>query len=277
MYNYQMRVANSRYDTKIMYDISASSRDPHVQEYSRYVDWLNSVERSATRQILKDHTSRLTLGSDAVPESVSYTSMFGNYGKVFDAMSSFVPVFGGVANFAKFARQGNAPMAVLNLAVGISEFAGFGVTGASSEAATVANARGLVYDAGATASKGVGPYKGVGGLPIAQGQNIAFGLNDDLFAFAKTNGFQTYRDFSVGFQEDKILSAINNPNNNLHFNLTGFSKIQYSRFNPEGFINHGNITNWELNTILTSPGALERTTFYKFSNGSYNIVSNPFK
>lgn len=33
MYNYQMRVANSRYDAKIMYDISASSRDPHVQEY----------------------------------------------------------------------------------------------------------------------------------------------------------------------------------------------------------------------------------------------------
>lgn len=79
--------------------------------------------------------------------------MFGNYGKVFDAMSSFVPVFGGITNFANFAKQGNAPMAVLNLGLGLSEFGAFGVTGASSEAATVANARGLVYDAGASVAK----------------------------------------------------------------------------------------------------------------------------
>ncbi len=109
------------------------------------------------------------------------------------------------------------------------------------------------------------------------GSDIAFGLGDDLFKFAETKGFQTYRNFSTGFQQDKIFSAIENSSNNLHFNLTGFSKYQFSKFNPNGIINHGNITNWELHTILNNPNAIQRTTFYRFSNNSYNVVSNPFK
>lgn len=109
------------------------------------------------------------------------------------------------------------------------------------------------------------------------GSDIALGLGDDLFKFAETKGFQTYRNFSTGFQKEKILSAIENGSNSLHFNMTGFSKYQFSKFNPNGIINHGNITNWELHTILNNPGALQRTTFYRFSNGAYNVIANPFK
>jgi RHS repeat-associated protein len=117
---------------------------------------------------------------------------------------------------------------------------------------------------------------GVEAAAAKGGSDIALGLGDDLFKFAETKGFQTYRNFSTGFQQEKILSAIENGSNNLHFNLTGFSKYRFSKFNPNGIINHGNITNWELHTILNNPGALQRTTFYKFSNGVYNSVPNPF-
>ena len=110
----------------------------------------------------------------------------------------------------------------------------------------------------------------------ATGSDIALGLGDDLFTFAEHHGFQTYRDFSTGFQPDKILSVINNSSNNLHFNLTGFSRVQFSKFNPANPVGYRNITNWELHNILSNPSALQRTTFYKFSNGGYQIIPNPF-
>ncbi|SEJ26030.1 RHS repeat-associated core domain-containing protein [Dyadobacter koreensis] len=105
---------------------------------------------------------------------------------------------------------------------------------------------------------------------------IALGLDKDLFKFAESKGFQTYRDFSSGFQKDKILSAIQNGSNELHFNLTGFSHYRYSKFDPTGHVTFNNITNWELHTIYNTPGALERTKFYKFINGSYQEIPKPF-
>ena len=108
------------------------------------------------------------------------------------------------------------------------------------------------------------------------GHDIAFGLGDDLFNFAETMGFQTYRNFSTGFQQDKILSAINNSSNKLHFNLTGFSKKRFSIFNPANPVSYRNITNWELHAILNNPNALERTTFYRFFDGRYDVEPNPF-
>ena len=80
---------------------------------------------------------------------------------------------------------------------------------------------------------------------------------------ASKNGFKTYRDFSKGIDLSKIESVILNPNNKLHFNLDGFSRYQFSKFNPNGIISHGNVTNWELHTILHNSGALSRTTFYR--------------
>ncbi len=45
--------------------------------------------------------------------------------------------------------------------------------------------------------------------------------------------------------------------------MDGFSKYQYSKFNPNGIISSGNITNWELNLIQQSEEILKRTTFYR--------------
>ncbi|HTF82460.1 MAG TPA: RHS repeat-associated core domain-containing protein, partial [Cytophagales bacterium] len=164
-YDFQVAQGNSRYTQKLMYEYSASSRDPSVQQYSQWVDYKSNVDLGIARQIKHDHLSRLTLGMDAQPVGVSYTSMFGNNGRVFDAMSSFVPVFGGVTGFANYARAGNAPMAVLNLALGISEFSAFGITGTSRAATTsvaersaVSMADNLVYSAESNVSRGAGLY-----------------------------------------------------------------------------------------------------------------------
>ncbi|WP_299466258.1 RHS repeat-associated core domain-containing protein, partial [uncultured Microscilla sp.] len=109
------------------------------------------------------------------------------------------------------------------------------------------------------------------------GDDIALGLGDDLFNFASNKGFKTYKDFSTGFQQDKILSVIKNSDNKLHFNLTGFSRYRYSKFDPSQPVTYRNITNWELHTIYNTPGALDRTTFYRvLDNGSYEVVPKPF-
>ena len=104
------------------------------------------------------------------------------------------------------------------------------------------------------------------------GKDIALGLSDDLFDFAKSKGFKTYKDFSTGIDIKAIESVMRNPKNRLHFNLNGFSRIQANKFNLSNTpIRYGNITNWEYNLIMNNPHILNRTTFY--SNGS--IVSPP--
>ena len=109
------------------------------------------------------------------------------------------------------------------------------------------------------------------------GDNLAFGLRSNLNEFSEATGFKNYRQFtSGGFKPDEIKAAIENTTNNLHFNLTDFSRYQYSKFKPGGNISHGNVTNWELHTIYNTPGALERTKFYKFIGGNYQLVPKPF-
>jgi RHS repeat-associated protein len=115
-----------------------------------------------------------------------------------------------------------------------------------------------------------------GGVFPDAGKDIALGLGDDLFNFAKSKGYITYREFSTGFQKEKIAAAINNTNNNLHFDLTGFSRWRFSKFDPSAPLTYGNYTNWELHYIYNTPGALERTTFYRYILGSYQIQPKPF-
>jgi hypothetical protein len=104
-------------------------------------------------------------------------------------------------------------------------------------------------------------------------KNIAFGLNTELNSFAKKFNFKTYRQFtSGGIKPTEIEAAILNPSNNLHFNLDGMSGFRYNSFTPGSKVTLGNITNWELHTIVNNPNALSRTTFYK--NGSE--VSLPY-
>ncbi|MHA7056880.1 DUF6443 domain-containing protein [Aquimarina sp. M1] len=104
--------------------------------------------------------------------------------------------------------------------------------------------------------------------------NIAFGLGKNLFSFAESKGFLTYRDFSTGFQVDKISAALHNPANNIHFNLDGMSMLQFSKFKPGGPIGYRNITNWELHTVLNNSEILSRTTFYRF--GEITGIPRPF-
>ena len=58
----------------------------------------------------------------------------------------------------------------------------------------------------------------------------------------------------------------------MHFNLDGMSGYKFGKFDPNAPLSHGNITNWELHTIKNTPGALERTTFYR--NGE--VTSAPY-
>ncbi|HTN08242.1 MAG TPA: RHS repeat-associated core domain-containing protein [Flavipsychrobacter sp.] len=110
------------------------------------------------------------------------------------------------------------------------------------------------------------------------GENLAFGLGKNLDEFSAAVGFKNYRQFtSGGFKPNEIEGAIKNTTNNLHFNLTDFTRWKYLKYsnNPVS-PTLGNITNWELHTIYNTPGALQRTTFYKFINGSYQVVPKPF-
>jgi len=114
---------------------------------------------------------------------------------------------------------------------------------------------------------------GVAKYGIKNGGHLALGLGDDLFAFAKVKNFDTYKAFSTGFQKDKILDAMKGYDN-IHFNVTGFSKYQFSKFKPNQPLSYKNYTNWEMHTIFNDPSLLNKTTFYKKSGNSYEILSN---
>jgi hypothetical protein len=105
------------------------------------------------------------------------------------------------------------------------------------------------------------------------GSNLALGLGDDLFHFAETKGFDTYKSFSTGFQKDKILNAMNSYDN-IHFNVTDFGKYRFSRFDPTAPLTYRNYTNWEMHTIFKNPILLNKTRFYKKVGNEYEIVHN---
>lgn len=100
---------------------------------------------------------------------------------------------------------------------------------------------------------------------VSLGDDLAFGLRKGLNDFAAKNGFKTYRQFtSGGINLDEIAAAIKNPNNRLHVNIDGISGFKFTQFHPAtSNIKINNVTNWELYTIKNTPGALERTTFYR--------------
>lgn len=106
---------------------------------------------------------------------------------------------------------------------------------------------------------------------VVRGSNLALGLGDDLFKFANSKGFDTYRSFSTGFQKDKILEALNSYDN-IHFNITDFSRYKFSKFDPLSPLTYRNYTNWEMYTIFNDPNLLSKTTFYRNSGRGYEII-----
>jgi hypothetical protein len=73
-----------------------------------------------------------------------------------------------------------------------------------------------------------------------------------------------------------ILSAIQNPNYSLNYNLPNFSRIRFNMFNPSYKLGIRNITNWELYNVINFSGALNRTTFWRLDNGVYEKISKPY-
>ena len=86
------------------------------------------------------------------------------------------------------------------------------------------------------------------------------------------NEAETIDIYTIADQE-KILNAMHSYDK-IHFNVTGFGKFQYSRFDPLGKINYTNYTNWEMHTIFNDSKLLEKTTFYKYNGSSYEILNN---
>lgn len=56
--------------------------------------------------------------------------------------------------------------------------------------------------------------------------------------------------------------------------MTGFSKYQFSKFDPLKPLNFRNYTNWEMHTIFSNPQLLNKTTFYKKVGNNYEVLSN---
>jgi hypothetical protein len=110
-------------------------------------------------------------------------------------------------------------------------------------------------------------------VELAAEKNLALGLSEDLFTFANTKNFDTYKTFSTGLQQDKILEAMHSYDK-IHFNVTGFSKYQFSRFKPSGFVTGKNVTNWEMHEVFSNPTLLNKTQFYRKVGNDYEVLSN---
>ena len=65
-----------------------------------------------------------------------------------------------------------------------------------------------------------------------------------------------------------------NSYDNIHFNVTGFSKLRFSKFDPSAPLLYKNYTNWEMHTIFNNPTLLHKTTFYKKVGNGYEVVPN---
>lgn len=212
----------------------------------QYTDWMKSYGSSSE-------------GTGGVWGSGGSSSSSMDWIGLDNLLLSFTP-FGGAVGFTHAAASGDVGGAVLGLASSAAFFTG--ISEAEPAAASYIDGKGIV---GAAESQ------------VAR-TNIALGLKNDLNNFSSTMGFSNYRDFATGgFTEQisKIQSAIANPNYNLHFNTTDFSRGWYLHYDPTKPVNHGNITNWELYTIQNTPGALDRTTFYKYENNIY--IPFPFR
>ena len=210
---------------------------------------------------------RIVLQGQAVDNKTDASGSF-NWSDAGRTAVGFVPVVGSGFDIYEGARDGNWV-----------QF-GFGVGGLVLDVATLGS--GSIIKGGV---KTLGTHLIEEGMEKAakeaaeeivekETKNLALGLGDDLFNFAEHHGFETYRDFSTGFQKNKILDAMK-AYDKIHFNTTGFGKVNFSRFKPNTPISYRNYTNWEMHTIMNDPALLQKTTFYNKSfDGTYKIIDN---
>ncbi len=125
-------------------------------------------------------------------------------------------------------------------------------------------------------AKGATGVLGIADDVLKNGDDIALGLRSSVFSFSKSFGFKSYKEFAgTGFNKDAIEAAIQNPNNRIHFILDDFRLRNYWKFDPAAPVVHGNITNWEIYTIMNNPSILSRTTFYRTIDGVVTPTSLP--
>lgn len=263
-YNFQMRQANSRYDQKMMYDMSVSSSDPSMQQYARGQDQWRAYERDVRTGVYENYTRYMTLGQDAVPVSNSYSSMYGNNGKVFDAMAGFTPVFGGVINFANFAREGNAPMAVLNLGLAISEFGAFNITGASRGASTSEVAtRGVFHEIDGIGNAANAHNAAHVNQVINEGQNLVTGVNTRMPLSSLqpthyiTKSQSTMKTFVQGVKSDGDI----------------LESIKYAEYNGTNYIVDGHHRYYSAQKLNFSSVPVQQVSL---PYGGYNTTSDLF-
>lgn len=203
--------------------------------------------------------------SNSSPQQSSQSSSSFSMGDAGHMALGFVPFVGSGLDIYEGARDGN----YLQLSLGIAGLA-LDIATAGTGSLAVGSVKAGVKT---LAKEGVELAVKEAGKDIAEsaGKNLALGLGDDLFNFAEKNGYDTYKNFSTGFQKDKILDAMNSYDK-IHFNTTGFGKINFSKFDPTAPLTYHNYTNWEMHTIMSNPSLLKKTTFYNKSDGAYNIL-----
>ncbi len=105
-----------------------------------------------------------------------------------------------------------------------------------------------------------------------EGSNIALGLSEHLDGFAGSVNGATWKTWGAEDFESGFFNTINNPANDIHFNLTGIDNPWSAITQGAQGYRAGGYTNWELSQIYSNPEVLQRTTFYL--NGS--TVPSPF-
>jgi RHS repeat-associated protein len=265
--------------------VAEASTDPVetpsiVKEKVKYISSKSStskVQTVKTAPITKPSAKQYTSTSTGYSQHTASTTWDYSSAiiKTADIITDFVPVISGAKDIYKGIRDGNYSQVAIGAAFVVFDLLTMGAGSLFKGGAKTIIKEGIEFAAKESseslAKKGAA-------FAIKESDDLAFGLSTNLDEFSSATGFKNYKQFtSGGFKPNEIEQAIKNSSNNLHFNLTDFTKWKYMKYNNNPTRpTLGNITNWELFNIYNIPGALERTKFYKFINGSYQVVPKPF-
>ena len=119
-----------------------------------------------------------------------------------------------------------------------------------------------------------GAENSLAGQAAKQDQNIALGLREHLYDFAKSVGGSTWEEWAAADPANwrsAFTRVVSNPANRVSFNLTGVDDpwLAAARAASGGI----GATDWELLQVQSNPQWWNRITFFK--NGK--IVSNPYE
>lgn len=111
----------------------------------------------------------------------------------------------------------------------------------------------------ATAGAGAGGIAGA----VSGGEKIALGVSETLDDFAKGVGGKTWKTWGADSFESQFMETINNPLNEIHFNLDGIDGVWKAISEGAKGLSSSRVTSWELYQIYSNPSVLKRTIFYR--------------